>query len=204
MKKLALFLIVVASLSLITGCSNKRKTVTRFAPKEDTEITSSTEESKTTVTRVDEEERPAPTPISISTTSASTTNSNESAEFSITSSGKNTVESSKSYQLIEGTTPKETDQIVVNNYPLSKYQPGDTDWSYIAAVSLGTLKTGENKFTVKALDEDGDEIASETVTIVYQGGESGTLTPSGSNMWLAFLFAITASGLVAFRRKLRY
>lgn len=181
----------------MTGCGKSKK-VTRFTT-DKSPVVMDTGATTTTITKIEDGKKVSPMPISIPSTSNNDA-TGEEVPFAITSSDKNVIQSDKGYHLIQGTTPADTDKIVVNDYALSKYKSGETKWSYIAAVSLGTLKKGENKFTVSAIDKKGNELASETVTIVYQGLESGTLTDVGSNMNLAFVITGLAS-FAYFRRQ---
>ena len=78
---------------------------------------------------------------------------------------------------IEGTAPAEAAQIMVNDYPLSKYLPGDKKWHYFAAQKFNTLVPGENKYTIVAISRDGKKSAPQTISIFYEGlasTESGT------------------------------
>ena len=183
MKKLAFLFIALISLTVITGCNQTRKDVTYFTPEKEDEVVEEAEEDKAPVVETDESQE-------------------EKIKFAITSLSKNFIESDKGYHLIQGTTPKNTDKIVVNDYTLTKYKTGDTEWSYVAAVSLGTLKKGENNYTIRALDAEGNEIASESFTIVYDGIESGVLASTGNNLTLiGFLTILGIFGFYGFRRR---
>lgn len=198
MKKIAFFFILIISLVIIAGCNNTRKSVTRFAPESSDRKT----EEKVTITKVEDEDKKVE-PIAIDITGI---NGEEEREvpFKITSSNSKRIESTKGYHLIEGTTPKNTDKIIVNGYSLSKYKSGETEWSYIAAVSLGTLKKGENNFTVKAVNERGNTLDSESFTILYGGNDVGILTPTGNNLNLALLMSFVASVAFALRKRLQF
>lgn len=58
-------------------------------------------------------------------------------------------------------------KVVVNGYTLSKFQPGDASWSYIASESLGNLKPGENTYSVYGVDPDGNKSTVVEFTITY-------------------------------------
>lgn len=208
MKKIALFLIVLSSLVVVVGCNNNRKSVTRFTPESD----ASTETAKTPETIIKLKDTGAteakPTPIELKTekpvvvADAKTAKPADTTPFEVTSLSKNLSQSTKGYQLIEGTTPASTAKILVNDFPLSKYKAGETKWSYIAAVSLGNLKTGDNKFTVKAVDSSDNELGSKTFTITYKGVETAALASTGSDsMLLAGLITFIAMGLLSLRRR---
>jgi hypothetical protein len=73
---------------------------------------------------------------------------------------------------IEGTAPENTVQIVVNDYTLTKFLPGDRKWSYFASNKFGTLVAGENTFTVVAISRDGRKSKPESISVFYEGGVS--------------------------------
>ena len=50
-------------------------------------------------------------------------------------------------------------------YQLSLFEPGDTEWSYNAAISYENLREGENEFVVTAYGDDGYEADVLYVTI---------------------------------------
>jgi hypothetical protein len=209
MKKIALFLIVLASLVVVVGCNNNKKTV--FRPTEGDSATNTdsveTPKSSETIVKVKDAEPVAakPTPIELKT-DKSVAVTDEAAKpvipFEVTSLSKNIAQSAKGYQLIEGTTPANTAKVLVNDFPLSKYKAGETKWSYIAAVSLGNLKTGDNNFTVKAVDANDTELGSKTFTITYKGLETAKLASTGpDNMMLAGLITFMVMGLLSLRRR---
>ena len=193
MKKLALFLVVLISLTVIAGCQSSRKKVTRFTTDESVSVeTTEDSESTTTITKLEEDEKVDMEPIEIPS------DNEEGVEFAVTTLEKNTSQNDKGYHLVQGTTPKSTDKIVVNNYPLNKYQAGSTEWSYIAAISLGTLKKGENHFSIRAFDKDNKVIGSKSFTITYKGIESGALIDTGVSLNLSIM--LTIAGLIGFYR----
>lgn len=186
MKKLAFLLIILINLIVITGCDQTRKKVTRFTPEKEEQVIDQVEEDEV----IAEEQE------------AETDESKEDVEFAVTTLEENLLETDKGYHLIQGTTPSNTDKIVVNDYTLTKYKPGSTEWSYVAAVSLGTLKKGENDYTILALDAEGNEIASESFTIVYDGIDSGSLVSTGNNLtFVGFLTVLGILGFYGLRRR---
>ncbi len=198
MKKIALFLIVMVSLVVIVGCNNNKKSVTRFTPEGETEGAA----SETTVQLKDEEVAKVElAPIELKADDAiAPSDLTGGVKFEVVSLAKNITQSKKGYHLIEGTTPANTAKVLVNDYPLSKYKAGETSWSYIAAVSLGNLKKGDNKFVVKAVDADEKELGSKTFTITYEGVESASLAATGmDSLSLAILAALMAMGFMGFR-----
>jgi hypothetical protein len=187
MKKLAVFFIILISLVVIAGCNNSKKTVTKFSSDEasDTSETTSDDGTKTIVTKVDEKGKTDPAAIEIPVTddAKSTVKSTpaEDVKFAVTTPDTDTIQSNKGYHLIQGTTPADTDKIFVNDVALSKFKSGATQWNYIAAASLGTLKKGDNIYTIKAVDKDGNTLGAQDITITYKGIENGVLAPTGND-----------------------
>jgi hypothetical protein len=177
MKKLAVFFIVLIGLVVIAGCNNSKKTVTKFSTDE-----SSENGTKTIITKVDEEKKTDTTSIDITAKGedAQDVKSAEDVKFAVTSPSTTTLKSDKGYHLIKGTTPANTDKIFVNDILLSKYKAGSTEWNYIAAAALGTLKKGDNTYAIRAEDKDGNELGSETLAISYKG-INGVLASTGNN-----------------------
>lgn len=75
---------------------------------------------------------------------------------------------------ITGEAPPNTAGILVNEYKLQLFKPGGQTWSYLANAAYGNLNVGENRFTVVAVDADGNRSVPRTITIVYQPSGSGT------------------------------
>ncbi len=66
---------------------------------------------------------------------------------------------------IAGIAPEETKAIIVNDYELRKFIPGDPGWSYVASFEFGNLKKGENTFDVYAVDFDEEKYLLDSITI---------------------------------------
>ena len=203
MKKLAFFFIILVGLIVIAGCSQTRKSVTRFST--DKSGKTIVEEVKnngptTTITKVDNGDKAELEPIDIPVKT-----DGEDVEFAVTSMEESVMETDKGYHFIEGTTPSSTVKIAVNGYELNKYKPGNTKWNYIAAVALGTLRQGENNYTIQAFDANGDEIDSENFSIVYSGIEAGKLVPTGNGLTLTLILTIIGTfGFYAIRKRFVY
>jgi len=87
-----------------------------------------------------------------------------------------TYRTSKTEITIQGTAPANTSGIMVNDYRLQLFQPGNTTWSYLASVQLQNLKQGENIFDVYALDSAGNKSAPARLTVVVGQGGEGVVT----------------------------
>ncbi len=81
---------------------------------------------------------------------------------------------------LQGTAPANTTGIMVNDYRLQLFRPGNTTWSYLASVQLQNLKQGENIFDVYALDSAGNKSAPARLTVVVGQGSEGVVTGGGS------------------------
>lgn len=90
-------------------------------------------------------------------------------EFTFPEPGKTIPKNPEDSVVIEGVVPENTRQVVVNNYPLSKFQEGDRKWVYIASKKFGTLSTGNNTVSVYSVSGNGDTSAVQTLNFIYEG-----------------------------------
>ena len=172
MKKLIFIFFILFVLVITTGCT--RKNTVHFNPKIPTDLG----EETTDVAKAEEDFGP---------------------ELAITSFIGDKLEINAGYQVIRGTTPKNTNTIKVNDYTLTKYYPGQTQWSYIASTALNTLEEGENGYIVTALDKEGNEIDSKSFTIAYEAPE--TLPAVGASGWTYLIISLLIStGYFVIRR----
>lgn len=72
---------------------------------------------------------------------------------------------------LTGTTPPKTKMVIINDYELQKYVPGDPGWSYVASFDFGNLKKGGNHFDVYAIDFNEEKKLIDSITII-QGTEN--------------------------------
>jgi hypothetical protein len=80
---------------------------------------------------------------------------------------------------IRGTAPPGVAGIIVNDYRLQLFKPGDLTWTYLASLRLQNFQEGENVFTVVAISEAG--LKSDPVTLtVLLGGEGEGVIDVGS------------------------
>jgi hypothetical protein len=84
---------------------------------------------------------------------------------------------SKDGFVISGTI-KGADAVWVDDFKLSKFQPGDTNWSYNIKVSYGNLKPGLNSYQVYGVTEDGNKSPVLTVKLEYKPPVTTTATTS--------------------------
>ncbi len=82
--------------------------------------------------------------------------------------------------VIRGTAPAGTQQIIVNDYQLQLFQPGNPTWSYLATTALGNLAPGRNVYNVYAVDANGTRSTAATLTILHEAGTTGVVEGGGS------------------------
>lgn len=104
------------------------------------------------------------------------------------------------WNVLRGTAPQGTVSVEVNGYKLAKYIPGSTTWNYIAATRMQTLKEGENAYTIKALDAEGNLLQKLEYVIHYQNGYA--LPNVGTGLPLLVLLSFVTAGAIFFRRRL--
>ena len=68
---------------------------------------------------------------------------------------------------ITGTAPENTKSIIVNDYELQKYVPGDPGWSYVAASKFDSLENGENVYNIYTVDFNGNKELIDAITIHF-------------------------------------
>lgn len=67
---------------------------------------------------------------------------------------------------ISGIVDPKTNRVEVNGFQLRKFQPGDTDFSYIANANYGNMKVGENIYEVTSYGPDGSK-SSSSINVIY-------------------------------------
>ena len=190
MKKLVLLFLVLLAVVLVVGC-NARRNKGEFAENETTTVVTSAEEG-------------ASEPLNVTDTAKPTS----SGALAVTSPAGGTLETAKAYHAVRGTAPANAHRIQVNDYTLTKYRPGQTQWSYIASTRFGTLKAGENTYVVRALDQAGNEIATTNFSVTYTAPIATALPGTGSPLWsalaMSLLFAMGWFGLKRFTPNKNY
>ncbi len=58
-------------------------------------------------------------------------------------------------------------KVVVNNYTLTKFKPGDTTWTYYANADYALMQEGENSYEIYAIDGEGNKSEIITVKVRY-------------------------------------
>ncbi|MBI2523894.1 FecR domain-containing protein [Candidatus Peregrinibacteria bacterium] len=67
---------------------------------------------------------------------------------------------------LRGTVQKGVAGIIVNEYRLQLFQPGDTVWSYLASTNLDNFHPGTNIYEVVAIDDAGNRSAPVRIQII--------------------------------------
>ncbi|MDD5469766.1 MAG: FecR domain-containing protein [Candidatus Peribacteraceae bacterium] len=79
---------------------------------------------------------------------------------------------------ITGSAPADAIGIIVNDYRLQFFSPGDKTWKYLASTNLDNLRLGENTFTAVAINKGGYKSEPVTMKIVLGGGMEGVIARS--------------------------
>ncbi|MFH1012820.1 MAG: hypothetical protein V1760_03685 [Candidatus Peregrinibacteria bacterium] len=178
MKKLFFVFVVILVIVLVVGCRARR---------ENGEF--ETDTTTTVVTPVDDEEEAKPLDVAVNASEEG-----DEQELAVTSLNNGQLETSEGYHLVQGTAPMNTHSIQVNDYTLQHYRPGDSQWRYIASTGIGTLAEGDNAYAVRALDAEGDEIATTSFDIAYHPTTSPDALPGvGTPLSLTFLVTFLLS-----------
>lgn len=75
---------------------------------------------------------------------------------------------------ITGTAPANTKAIIINDYELQKFTPGDSGWSYVASTRFDNLKAGENIYEVYALDFNEEKTLLDAIKITFGSATSSS------------------------------
>lgn len=76
-------------------------------------------------------------------------------------------ETSASVVTFAGTVDPATQAVEVNGFRLRKFEPGDTEFSYIANATYGNMRDGENIYTIKAFGPD-NQVSQTQIKIFYR------------------------------------
>jgi hypothetical protein len=75
--------------------------------------------------------------------------------------------------VIRGTAPLGAIGILVNDYRLQLFTPGDSSWNYLASRRLENLHDGKNVYEVFAIDASGKKSEPARITILVEEGPEG-------------------------------
>ncbi len=73
---------------------------------------------------------------------------------------------------ITGTVPKDTKAVIIDDYELKKYVPGDKGWSYVASEAFDNLKPGKNVFKLYTVNFKEEKELVDAITIQWGDQET--------------------------------
>ena len=76
---------------------------------------------------------------------------------------------------IIGEAPADAVGIIVNDYRLQFFQPGDETWKYLATTELDNLRYGENIFEAVAIKKGGLRSEPMSITVILGGDTEGVV-----------------------------
>jgi len=94
--------------------------------------------------------------------------------------GGETYRTQKTEIEINGTAPAAAAGIMVNDYKLQLFRPGDKNWSYLASTTLNNYKQGTNVYDVYVIDANGNRSDPVRLTILLEAGSVGVVGTSSS------------------------
>jgi len=200
MKKLIFVFVALFMLVLITGCGARQNTI-RYNNGNDSEETEAAEETseegESDETTDDSEES--------GTESEEEEVSTPTGRLAVTSFDGAFLQTKLSYNVVKGTVSSDTHKITINDYNLSKYLAGQTQWDYIASTRFNTLKDGLNSYVLKTYDRKGDQIDSLIFSIDYEAPVIPEALPGvGASHWLALFAALMMTGSYTVFRRYRW
>lgn len=66
---------------------------------------------------------------------------------------------------IKGSVSDDTEEVIVNDYKLTKYIPGSGEFRYTANVAFNNLEVGDNEYKVVAEDKNGNQSEAAVITL---------------------------------------
>lgn len=199
MKKFILIFATLFIMILATGCNARRNTI-HFEPEEEGSVV--TTEQTDSETKEEEAEKSETKEASKTIKSDVSGIKKIEGKLSVSAPEGGILKTNLNYHVVRGTASSKTHSIKVNDYTLAKYLPGQTGWSYIASTALNTLKEGENKYTVVALDKEGKTLESTEFTITYEEPKVKQLPFVGVNEWGILIASLILSSLYFITKKI--
>lgn len=198
MKKLIFVFIALFMLTIISGCGARQSTI-RYNNGNDSVKNSITEEEVSVEDdseEVDTEETAIESEV-VKIASAT-------GKLAVTSFDGAFLKTNLSYNVVKGTVSSDTHKITINDYQLTKYLPGQTQWDYIASTRFSTLKSGLNTYVVKTFDSKGNQKNSLIFSIDYNALVVPAALPDvGVSHWPALIIAFLIIGAYTIFRKIR-
>lgn len=120
-------------------------------------------------------------------------------QFTAPNNGENLVSNDTEFEL-SGTVPEGTTKVTVNDYELTQFSEGDSNFTYRAYVSIGNLKIGEvNTFTAKAYNSNDELLGQATMSIDVESGSQAAPEiniPSSQDEYTTNLDTVVVGGKV--------
>jgi hypothetical protein len=202
MKKLIFVFVALFMLVLISGCGARQNTIRYGNGDDSANIMEATEENS------DAKEGEAEENLEKAMTDSGEEKEEVSVptgKLAITSFDGAFLQTKLSYNVVKGTASSDTHKITVNDYKLTKYTPGQTQWDYIASTKFNTLKNGLNSYVVKTFDKDGNQTDSLIFSINYEAPIIPEALPDvGASHWITLLTTLIIAGSYAIFRKYKW
>lgn len=80
--------------------------------------------------------------------------------------------------IVKGTAPSNAVKITVDDYALSLFKKGDTDWKYTIKDAFGNREVGKKKIVVKAYDAKKKLLGTKSITITLEELPKKEKTPA--------------------------
>ena len=201
MKKLIFVFVALFMLVLISGCGARQNTIRYNNGDDSANIVETTEESGDAEEGEAEEDSDAATGSGEVKKETAT----PTGKLAVTSFDGAFLQTKLSYNVVKGTVSSDTYKITINDYKLTKYIPGQTQWDYIASTKFNTLKNGLNSYVVKTFDKDGNQTDSLIFSIDYEAPVIPDALPDvGASHWITLLATLIIAGSYAVFRKYRW
>lgn len=101
--------------------------------------------------------------------------------------------------ILYGNVPPTTTSISIGDYTLQEYKPGNTEFAYKISEVNGTIKEGENRYTLK-LNSGSENPIQETLTY-YFSDNTGALEEYRTQVNSGYLARINTPALIAERQR---
>lgn len=205
MKKLIFVFVALFMLVLISGCGARQNTIRYNNGDESANIIEATEDISDegeSEEEASEDESEDDEEVMEDTAMEEVEISIPTGKLAVTSFDGAFLKTNLSYNVVKGTVSSDTHRITINDYKLSKYISGQTQWDYIASTKFNTLKPGLNSYVLKTYDKEGAQTDSLIFSIDYNAPTIPEALPDvGASHWLALIAGLMTAGSYTFFRK---
>ncbi|MBN2306932.1 hypothetical protein JXD20_03010 [Candidatus Peregrinibacteria bacterium] len=197
MKKLIFVFVALFMLVLVSGCGAHQNTI-RYDNADDGTETEAADEEIAETGEADETSEAG-------TKSEDKKTVTPTGKLAVTSFDGAFLKTNLSYNVVKGTVSSDTSKITINNYKLTKYVPGQTQWDYIASTRFNTLKDGLNSYVLKTYNNEGVQTDSLIFSIDYEAPVIPEALPGvGASHWLALIVSLMLTGSYVIFRKYKW